>query len=109
MGDDDEQIRDFAQAVHGVWESTWGEERLAKEEAEYAQMEALQPGTIAILHGLQKAVHLNGVQCTCIKYIEDTGRWSVRLLTGGTASVNPENIQVFPQADESAGGLSDDD
>jgi len=56
------------------------------------QVDALTKGTLARVHGLQGAKHLNGVLVTCEQWDAQKGRWTVRLQTGEEKSLKPENL-----------------
>jgi hypothetical protein len=56
------------------------------------RQEALTKGTLARVHGLQGAKHLNGVLVTCELWDAQKGRWTVRLQTGEEKSLKPENL-----------------
>lgn len=54
--------------------------------------EALTKGTLARVHGLQGAKHLNGVLVTLEQWDAQKGRWTVRLQTGEEKLLRPENL-----------------
>lgn len=58
------------------------------------QAEALTKGTLARIHGLEGAKHLNGALVTCEQFDAQKGRWLVRLQTGEEKSLKPGNLMV---------------
>lgn len=58
------------------------------------QAEALTKGTLARIHGLEGAKHLNGALVTCESFDAQKGRWLVRLQTGEEKSLKPSNLMI---------------
>mmetsp|Transcript_16267 Transcript_16267/g.38181 ORF Transcript_16267/g.38181 Transcript_16267/m.38181 type:complete len:592 (+) Transcript_16267:62-1837(+) len=56
---------------------------------------ALRVGREARINGLQKAPELNGSRCTCQQWLDEQGRWRVRLQDGSAKDVKPENLRAL--------------
>merc|ERR1711937_433238 len=54
----------------------------------------LSAGCLVRLHGLQDQSEQNGKKGILLQFIEDTGRWRVKLKDGSGVSVRVENLTV---------------
>lgn len=109
----DEQLGEFLELGAETIEEGDGDkfrEEVAKAEAAKAAAEAqieqaknvLPRGTKVVIDGLQSRADLNGQTGLVVTYVEEKGRYKVRIKDGSSIAVKPENITVVPKTASAA-------
>jgi len=69
-------------------------------ETEQSSEALLQVGAAVRAHGLEAAPALNGLQATCERFDESSGRWHVKFHSGEVKALKPQNLQLLADQEQ---------